>query len=139
MSNIEIMRKWLLSAGLFKSGEKFNANFLDPDATGFSIEDVPTTPVVKSFSDGSALMAKNFVVAGRLPTGKDKRTNYTGSGFWDALCLWIKEQDNDGSLPPIDGVQSVAVTNTGYVMEMNMDTNSARYQIQISITYLQEA
>lgn len=138
MTNIEAMRKWLISSKLFSSTEKFNANFLDPTATGYSISDVPTSPVLKQFVDGSRIRAKNFLVAGRLPAGNDRKTNYTASGFWDALCDWIMSQNDNAKFPSIKGAQSVVVTNTGYVYSLNPDTNSAVYQIQISINYLQE-
>ena len=128
------VRRWLRTYPLIKSGKRINVNYLGSQPLEYVVEDVPTSPVIESYIDGSSLRAKSYVIASRDSCGSDAAENLVVSGFWDNLIAWIEEQDEIGNYPDIGfPVESVAVTNTGYVFEL--DGTVARYQIQIQLTY----
>jgi hypothetical protein len=56
--------------------------------------------------------------------------------FYEDFSNWIEEQDNEGNLPDIEGIESIECTSTGYAYQTGIDT--ARYQIQLRITYYKE-
>lgn len=131
---IGIMKNWLNECPSI-TGNKFNVNYMGTVTSEFTIEDIPTTPVVKQYF-GGALKQKNFMLASLEPYGMDILTNIANSGLYDTLSDWVRKQNLLRNFPDIGAgkqVRSIQVTSTGYIFEN--DADKAKYQIPIQITY----
>lgn len=131
---IGIMKNWLNECPSI-TGNKFNVNYMGTVTSEFTIEDIPTTPVVKQYL-GGALKQKNFMLASLEPYGMDILTNIANSGLYDTLSDWVRKQNLLRNFPDIGAgkqVRSIQVTSTGYIFEN--DADKAKYQIPIQITY----
>ena len=131
---IGIMKNWLNECPSI-TGNKFNVNYMGTVTSEFTIEDIPTTPVVKQYL-GGALKQKSFMLASLEPYGMDILTNIANSGLYDTLSDWVRKQNLLRNFPDIGAgkqVRSIQVTSTGYIFEN--DADKAKYQIPIQITY----
>lgn len=131
---IGIMKNWLNECPSI-TGNKFNVNYMGTVTSEFTIEDIPTTPVIKQYF-GGALKQKNFMLASLEPYGMDILTNIANSGLYDTLSDWVRKQNLLRNFPDIGAgkqVRSIQVTSTGYIFEN--DADKAKYQIPIQITY----
>ena len=89
-------------------------------------------------SNRSIFQTFNFIFASKESYGADVQQNLANMGFYDAVCAWILEQNNARQFPTISGgkVKSIVPTLTAYPAEIGSD--SAKYQIQIKLTYRRE-
>ena len=63
---IEEVRDYFLSCPAIKRRAKiFGINNLGPDALDYTVESVPGNPIVKRYTNGAAIRAKQFVIASR--------------------------------------------------------------------------
>ena len=132
---IGIVRAWLRTCPSISTGDRFNVNYLGVTDSEFTIEDIPTTPIIKQYL-GGALKQKNFMLASREPYGMDILENIANSGLYDDLSNWVRTQNRLRAFPNLgEGTQVrfIQVTSTGYVFEN--DADKARYQIPLQITY----
>lgn len=131
---IGIVRAWLKNCPSI-SDSRFNVNYMGVETSEFTIEDIPTTPVIKQYL-GGALKQKNFMLASLEPYGMDVLTNLANSGMYDTLSDWVRLQNQLRNFPDFGTgkqVRSIQVTSTGYIFEN--DADKARYQIPLQITY----
>ena len=54
-------------------------------------------------------------------------------GFYENLQDWIEEQNENGNLPNVKGIQSIECLNCGTML--TSDGTTAEFDIQIQITY----
>ena len=65
--------------------------------------------------------------------------NIENSGFYEDFLNWIEQENAQGNLPILEGNKEAVelkVSTTGYAFQT--DENSARYQIQLKLIYLQK-
>lgn len=121
---------------LIDKRNRLSFNALGNEPTEFSIEDEPENPVLCQYIDGSTLRAKTFTLASRQKFGLNARLNIENSGFFEALCSWIEQQNRQRNFPALtEGRQALkleALTD-GYLFSNEADT--ARYHIQLRLTY----
>lgn len=124
---------------LYEFNKGINVDYLDNDSTTYSIEEVPCNPIIKKYLDGSSKRQYDFIFASRESYGADVFQNIENSGFYEDFSNWIEQENAQGNLP-ILGVNKEAVelkvSTTGYAFQT--DENSARYQIQLKLIYLQK-
>lgn len=124
---------------LYEFNKGINVDYLDNNSTTYSIEEVPCNPIIKKYLDGSSKRQYDFIFASRESYGADVFQNIENSGFYEDFSNWIEEESLKGNLP-ILGVNKEAVelkvSTTGYAFQT--DDNSARYQIQLKLIYLQK-
>ena len=118
---------------------KVNVDYLEDKPTTYSIEEVPSDIVIQKYVDGSSKRQYVFVFASRESYSEDVIDNINNSGFYEDFAEWLEEQNNNNNLPSIGDNKEVlkieAITN-GYAFKTDVDT--ARYQIQCRIIYLQK-
>jgi hypothetical protein len=102
----------------------------------YSIEPTPISPTNTDFIDDSGIKQFAFIFASRESYGQETIQNMLNTEFYEDFSNWIEEQDNEGNLPDIEGIESIECTSTGYAYQTGIDT--ARYQIQLRITYYKE-
>ena len=135
MTLIEAVQAHLGTCPLL-SGGRLNVDFLDSDTGSYSVDVVPTTEVLKNYMDGSTQRQFLFVVSTREAYGSDMRQNLENLGFFEALGNWVEAGD---TLPVLDmgrTAQKLEVLTSGYIFDV--ETNTARYQMQCRLIYLKE-
>ena len=124
---------------LYEFNKGINVDYLDNDSTTYSIEEVPCNPIIKKYLDGSSKKQYDFIFASRESYGADVFQNIENSGFYEDFSNWIEEESLKGNLPSLEGNKEsleIKVSTTGYAFQT--DDNSARYQIQLKLIYLQK-
>lgn len=116
-----------------------NINYLGENEKNGAIENVPTEPIIKNYTDGGALRQFLFTVSLREKYGQNAAENAAATDKLEELSDWIFEQDRLGILPNLDGNKnsvSLEVIKTGWVEEKQSDT--AKYQLQCRLVYYQD-
>lgn len=113
-------------------------DYLAKNNKSYSIEEVPCTPSIKKYIDGSGIYQYIFIFSSREAYGADVLTNIDNLGFYELFSTWLEEQSELKNLPKLengDALKIEALTN-GYALEIDID--NARYQIQCKLTYFKE-
>ena len=134
---IQSLKDWLLTCPLLE-GQRLNTNYLGAEATEFAIIETPTNPVREHYLDGSGVRQKVVAITAVQDSSPDLLQQLAASGFWEELCEWVEDQVRNDDLPELDGDRetcSVEVTASPYLFYTTAQT--ARYQVQVLITYTQ--
>lgn len=135
---IECIRNYILRFPELKDGYLL-VDILGDKPIEYTIETVPCAPVVRKYTDGSCMKQFLFIFASREFFSEDVAQNIENLGFYEKFEDWIKEQNDEGILPDLGDDRepvSIEVLTGGYAFEA--DTNTARYQIQLRLTYEEE-
>lgn len=139
MSVIESIRAFIRDNCPFL--EEFNELFpvvnmdkLEESPTTYSIESVPSDPVVKRYMNGDAVRKTTFYLCSRNLYDVEK--NVDTSEFYEKFSDWLEECNLTKHLPELEGgkraVKFVANTD-GYVNDT--EGTYAQYQIQCEFHY----
>lgn len=123
----------------FDNVVRVNVNYLDSDTDSYSIEEVPSEPILKTYIDGSTIRQYQFVFTSREPYNSDVLNNIDNSGFYQNFADWIEEQNSLGNLPILNAELEpleIKTTSIGYAFAISEDT--AQYQIQLRLKYLKK-
>lgn len=137
--NIEYLRQWLRGCPVLSDKYRFGINYLAENPTEYAIYQVPSTILYVENVIGEEVPADvqsiNYIFASKESYGADIQQNLVNVSFYDAIVTWIIEQNSMRNFPQMAGgqIKSIVPTLTAYVAEAGSDT--ARYQIQIRITY----
>lgn len=114
-----------------------NINFLDGEVDSFSLEEIPCTPVLKKYVDGSTLRQFEFTFCSREPYGAEIIQQIENSSFYEDFTEEIENKNHESILPIGDSniePISIEVTSNAYVVATEEDT--AMYQINLNFKYL---
>lgn len=106
----------------------------------YTIEVIPSNPVVKYYIDGSSERQFTFAFGSREYYGEDDIENINNSGFYEELAGWLEKMSMEDKLPKLGegkSARNIEAITPGYIY--NAYGDSARYQIQCRLTYFQEA
>ena len=118
----------------FNNAVRVNVNYLAADTTTYTIEEVPTEPILKKYLDGSSKRQYNFIFASRESYGSDVLQNINNSGFYEEFVNWIESNEELPILGDNLEALKVEVLTSAYVIAVTEDT--ARFQIQLSLKYI---
>lgn len=130
---IEKIRKYLIENKIVDENCRINVDFLGENPTEFAIIPIAVNPVLKRYIDGSSLRQYQFQLISCNYYGADVMQNMANSKFYEELYDKIESNNDDGILPDIKGIESIECLNNGAILDAT--TNSARYSIQMKITY----
>lgn len=123
--------------------EKFNTvinvDYLAEDFTSYSIEEVPTEPIVKRYINGDTIRQYDFTFASRESYGADVFQNIENSNFYEDFANWLEIKTYNNELPVLESgkeCRSILATSNGYAFQTDVD--KARYQINIKMIYFQK-
>lgn len=137
---IEALRDYISQCPhLYEFNKGINIDYLDNNSTTYSIEEVPCEPITKRYINGDTKKQYDFIFASRESYGSDVLQNIENSGFYEDFSNWIEQESGQGNLPILKGNKEaleLKVSTTGYAFQT--DANSARYQIQLKLIYLQK-
>lgn len=115
---------------------QINANFLSNDIENYSLDKLPVNSTVEKFINGVFINRDVYDFRSRKEYESDVMTNLSNIGFFEALEKKIKENNSNGILPKINGIQAIECLNCGAVSIAG--TKNAEFTMQIQITYMEE-
>ncbi len=118
------------------AGAEINVNYLGRGGGAYSIEALPSSPLVKRYVDGGEVRRFDFAFAAREYHDADCRQNADAALACEKLVEWIEAEAASGRLPELDGgleAISLEALTGGYVSSSNDAT--ARFQIQCRLIY----
>ena len=136
---IEEIRNWLRTCPLIDQSDRFNVNYLSQEPLAFSVEETPSNAIARRYMDGSTLRAKTWVLAAVQDYSPDVLAQVGNSGFWEQFSAWVEQQGRARNFPAMPKgckARKIEVTTTHYLYRAN--TNTARYQVQMQLTYFEK-
>ena len=115
-----------------------NINYLSDEDGSFSIEEVPSQPIIKKYVDGSTVRQYQFIFTSKEPYSEEILQNIDNSSFYEDFANEIEEKNNNGDLPLLEGLEtkSIEVTSTPYCLKVTED--KAIYEINLNLKYFKE-
>lgn len=133
-SIIKAIREYIAQCPYLHDG-KIGVDYLD-NAMAYSIEPSPVSPRDTDFIDDSGIKQFAFIFASRESYGQETIQNMLNTEFYEDFSNWIEENNINGVLPDIEGIETIECLSTGYAYQTGIDM--ARYQIQLRITYYKD-
>ncbi len=130
-SIIKAIREYIGECPYLHDG-KIGVDYLENEMA-YSIEPSPVSPKDTNFIDDTGIKQFAFIFASRESYGQEIIQNILNTEFYEDFSNWIEENNMNGILPEIDGIETIECLSTGYAYQTGIDT--ARYQIQLRITY----
>lgn len=136
-TKLEVIREYFMECPFLKDG-LFHIDFLSDQPIEYSILTEPlSTPVLRQYTDGSALKQYIFTFASNECLSPDLYEQIQSNGFYEKLEHWLDDQNRKGILPNIPGVQSIQALSPGYLYFA--DLGVGRYQMQCRVTYFERS
>lgn len=114
--------------------ENILVDFLGDEAITYSIEPIPVEPVIRQYTDGSSLRQYVFQFGSREYYDNSVAQNINNLDFYEKFKLEIEDNNRNGVLPEVNGIQSIECLTDGTIQDVQNGT--AKYVIQMRITYL---
>ncbi len=143
LNNVEQLRRWFRTCPALSDENRFRVDYLSESPTEYALYASPSTITYRENVLGEEvptdIQTLNFIFASKESYGADIQTNLANMGFYDDVVLWVIEQNSKRNFPVInDGqVKSIVPTLTAFPVEIGSDT--AKYQIQLRMTYKRKA
>ena len=113
---------------------------LGSDPVEYALETGMTSPVVRTYVDGSSIRQYQFNFNSREAYSMDRILAIQNESFYEDFCNWVEEQSMIGNLPEMpEGCEAQALTvlTPGFMLDATMI--NARYQVQLQLQYFKEA
>lgn len=114
---------------------QINADMLDSNINNYSIDKIPTATVVSRWITGHTRYREVYSFKSRKSYAQDVINNLVNIGFFEKFENLINSNNKKGVLPQIEGIESIECLNSGTML--SAETNTAEFDIQIQITYIQ--
>ena len=115
-------------------------NALGTDPVEYALESAITSPVVRTYVDGSSIRQYQFNFNSREAYSMDRIMAIRNESFYEDFCNWVEKQNVSGNLPEMpEGCEAQALTvlAPGFMLDATME--NAFYQIQLQLKYYNEA
>ena len=135
-TRIDALRTYLLSVideMINDTNYQINADMLSINAGDYSIDRIPSQPVISKWIIGTSKKRDLYSFRSRKEYSQDTINNLENIGFFEQFENKIREKNQNGILPNIKGIEKIECLNTGTMN--NANTNTAEFDIQIQITY----
>ena len=133
---ISEIRDYMLTLPILDQLTQINVDFLGEQPTEYVIETIPTSEVLRTYADGSTLRQYVFQFGSQEYYSSDVIENIQNSSFYEDFNTYIQQNNYLKILPNIQGIQSIECLNVGTIQ--NANANTAKYAIQMRITYFKE-
>lgn len=138
-SIIEGLTDYFLQCPLLKDGV-FRVDALGSGPVEYALETGMTSPVVRTYVDGSSIRQYQFNFNSREAYSMDRILAIQNESFYEDFCNWVEEQSMIGNLPEMpEGCEAQALTvlTPGFMLDATME--NAFYQVQLQLQYFKEA
>lgn len=139
MSRIEKLREYLFNVIISltnNSNFQINADMLSTKIGDYSLDKIPTDPIVERWISGITRKRDLYSLRSRKAYSQDTINNLTNIGFFEEFEKKIKSNNDKGILPEIDNIQTIECLNCGSLNSVN--GIQATFDIQIEITYIEK-
>lgn len=139
INNVEHLRAWFRNCPVLSRDNHFRVDNMAEEPVEYSLYSVPSTINYRENVLGERvptdIQTVDFIFASKEYYGLDERQNIKNFGMYQDIVQWILEQNRLNNLPLMNEGRVLYITpsNTQYVAVPDVD--SARYQIQLTITY----
>lgn len=139
LNNTEQLRAWFRTCPVILDTNRFRVDYLAEAPTEYAIYAVPTAinyhENVLGEEIPNDIQTLNYIFASKESYGADVQQNLANMGFYDSVVAWIMTQNAIRNFPQMSGgvVKSIVPTLTAFPVEVGSD--SAKYQIQLRLTY----
>lgn len=133
---IEEIRKYLINNNIIDEQYRINVDFLGDNPTEFAIIPIKVNPIIKKYINGYSKRQFQFQLISCNYYGADVLQNMANSKFYENLYTLIEKNNSKRIFPNIDGIESIECLDNGAILDAT--TNTARYSIQMKITYLKQ-
>ena len=123
----------IISDILNNSNYIMNIDFLSNEVNSYSIDKIPTSTEVEKWLNGTEIHKEVYLIRSRFFYGEDEANNLENIGFYETLEEKIKQKNDSGTLPSIEGIEEIRCLNCGSIN--NVSSNTAEFNMQIQITY----
>ncbi len=124
----------ILNNLLDNSNYQINVDMLSNNIDDFSLDKIPTGTRVSNWIVNDGLKRDVYSFRSRKSYSQDTIDNLKNIGFFEDFEKIIEDNNDNGILPDIDGIESIECLNSGTMLR-NADGKSAEFSIQIQITY----
>ena len=138
-SIIEGLTDYFLQCPLLKDGV-FRVDALGSEPVEYALATGMTSPVVRTYVDGSSIRQYQFNFNSREAYSMDRILAIQNESFYEDFCNWVEEQSMIGNLPEMpEGCEAQALTvlTPGFMLDATME--NAHYQVQLVLRYFKEA
>lgn len=118
--------------------KKINADFLGIDVNNYSLDKIPTISTIEEDITGSRICRDVYSFRARNPYSSDRLINLKNIGFFEEFESIIKSNNDEGVLPEINGIESIACLNSGTLNYVDESLKTAVFDIQLQIIYEEE-
>ena len=129
-SKMDLIREFIETCPLLKKG-KVNVDYLKDKPQNYSIDETPSTTVLKEYKDGGTQNQILFDFS--IQANFSVLENIKNSKFCDDFFYWIKKQSKIDNLPKIDGICWIKCT--GRVTILQTTETTAIYVIPMQVVY----
>ena len=133
---IESIREYFNTCPILDEQALLSVDSLSKEPINYSIDTMPADPIVHQYVDGSSVNQHVFTFNSKEVFGNNT-DNLENIGFYERLTDWIEEQNKMGNYPKLDGNKipiKIEASTGGYLFDA--ETNTATYQIQLRLLYL---
>lgn len=138
-SIMEGLTDYFMGCPLLKDGV-FRVNALGSDPVEYALESAITSPVIKTYVDGSSVCKYQFNFNSKEAYSMDRIMAIRNESFYEDFCNWVERQSLGGNLPEMpEGceAQELTVLAPGFMLDASMV--NAFYQVQLQLKYYKEA
>lgn len=138
-SIIEGLDQYFRKCPLLKDGV-FRVDTMGPEPIEYELETGITTPVIKTYLDGSSVRQYMFNFNSKDYYSMDRVQMIQNSTFYEHFCNWVEEQsflENLPEMPEGCEAQALTVLTPGFMLDAT--TENAFYQVQLQLQYFKEA
>lgn len=138
-SIIEGITNYFLECPLLKDGV-FRVDALGSEPVEYALETAITSPVLKTYVNGSSIRQYQFNFNSREAYSMDRILAIQNESFYEEFCNWVEGQSLAGNLPEMpEGceAQKLTVLAPGFMLDATME--NAFYQVQMQLQYFKEA
>ena len=102
---IDALTKYFIKCELLRDGA-MRVDYLGEKPVEYTLETMPTDPIMKRYADGSTVRQYLFAFGSREYYSQDRLQNIKNSGFYEKLSDWVEAKSKAGELPELpDGME----------------------------------
>ncbi len=138
-SIMEGLTAYFLKCPLLKDGV-FRVDALGSEPIEYALESAVTSPVLRTYVDGSSIRQYQFNFNSREAYSMDRILAIQNESFYEDFCNWVEEQsllENLPEMPQGCEAQALTVLAPGFMLDATME--NAFYQVQLQLQYFKEA
>ncbi len=136
---MEGLTAYFLKCPLLKDGV-FRVDALGSEPIEYALESAVTSPVLRTYVDGSSIRQYQFNFNSREAYSMDRILAIQNESFYEDFCNWVEEQsllENLPEMPQGCEAQALTVLAPGFMLDATME--NAFYQVQLQLQYFKEA